>query len=158
VRFSWQEPEAREGLGGGRVHEPIAHHPGTIRECISERLRVERDSATGGAIIPDHEQPSHRLCLPPALSGDASSEPPLSIKGHEGELHVGHDRLHLDNEQDARPRMEREHVDGAALSVDAERNLRRDSPACGAQDPHDSFDDGRVVSIEEAVEAFAVPR
>jgi len=158
VRFAWQEPETCEGLGGTWVQEPVPHRPSTMRECVSKRLRMTRDPATGRPVIPDHEQPSHRLCLPAALSGEPSSQPSLSIKGHKGELHVGHDRLDFDKEQDARPRMERKHVDGAALSVHAERNFCRDRPAGGAQDPHDLFDDRRMVGVEEAVEALAVPR
>ena len=94
----------------------------------------------------------------PRFSRDLSRQSFLPIKRDERGLDVGNDGFHLDDEHDALFWMEGEHIDRTALAVDAEADLGRDKPFGDAERSDDGFDDCRVLSIEEPIQTFAVPR
>jgi hypothetical protein len=53
--------------------------------------------------------------------------------------------------------VEREHVDGAALAVDVERDLRGGKPTPCAEPAHERLDERGVVAVEQALGLLGVP-
>ena len=109
------------------------------------------DPAPRGANVADHKQSGDRGRMPSPLVGDLKGKTLLSVERHERRLDVRHDRLHLDDQDDARLRVECKDVDRAPLAKDVEGHLGRHQPAGDAQDPNDLFDDRGVIRIEQPI-------
>ena len=115
------------------------------------------DSSARGPGVAYDKQPADASSCPALHSGDLDGEPGLPIEHEQGRLHVRHDRLHLDNQDNARLRVECQHVNGPSFASNVERDLEPYVPVERAQRPRDDFDQRGVIRIEEPVELFTVP-
>jgi len=173
VGCTWQEYQARERgsiAGGGRSTggdlaapaaggslKPSSNRPAARRERTGEGGGVRRDPPTCGSVFAHHEEPS-KPCRPPsAPARDLARQPRLPVERDEGSLDVRDHRLHLDDEQRRRRRVEREDVNRAAFASDRERDLGRDLPAEGCEPPHDRLHERGVRLVQQSVERLAVP-
>jgi hypothetical protein len=80
----------------------------------------------------------------------------LRSKGRQHAADVGHDRLHLDDQQRSARRVVREDVDGAARSVDVERGFGDGLPAVGPESLHHAIDETGMSSVSKTVKRFAL--
>ena len=173
VGCTWQEYQARERgsiAGGGRSTggdlaapasggslKPSSNRPAARRERTGEGGGVRRDPPTCGSVFAHHEEPS-KPCRPPfAPTRDLARQPRLPVERDEGSLDVRDHRLHLDDEQRRRRRVEREDVNRAAFASDRERDFGRDLPAEGCEPPHDRLHERGVRLVQQSVERLAVP-
>jgi hypothetical protein len=73
----------------------------------------------------------------------------------EQSLRVGHDRLHLDDQEAAGPLMQGEHIDRASFAPDREGNFDQSVPPEIGQSLHERFDGRCVVLVQQAVQMLA---
>lgn len=104
-----------------RVADPPLDLDGSGGQRRPEGGGMVLDAASRRPVMSEHEQAGHRRDVPPALPCDIASDAALSVDGHEHRLHVGHDRLHLDDQERSGRWVECEDVDRSALATDIER-------------------------------------
>ncbi len=154
-----QEQEACQRKRGIRRPQPAVNCPAAKRVHGIERDPIRLDASSGSPRLADGEEPARPAGgRPAALGSDARCQPCLSIMSRNGRLEVRDDRLDLDDDEGPRWRVESQHVDGAALPGDRERNLDGHVPAERSETPGDELDERRVVGIEQSIERFTVPR
>lgn len=113
----------------------------------SRSPRVGHDERT------DH---GHRP-LPSSIGRKHRPEPDLDVKPTGRLLEVAEGALGLDHQQHARDRVEREHVDAAALPEVVEADLDARLPARGLETRHNALHEGGMRCIHEPIELLSVP-
>ena len=153
IRWLEQDPadDAR------RVLDPSTHLGRPGRQARAERGGMGFDPAPGRPVVGKDQDPRSLDRRPTARVCDLGPETSLSIEPREHRLHVRHDGLHLDHQQDSCSRMEAQDVDRASLPTEIEGDLRHGLPAARFQDRDRSFDEVGVSCIGQSVEPFAVP-
>ena len=101
---------------------PRAAAATTLAACAARRRRFVRVSQITSTR-------ATTSAIPPAVTRQGGCEPCLPVDAAEHRLHVRRHGLDLDDEQGAPHRVERQHVDRAALAVAREGHFDRDVPA-----------------------------
>lgn len=116
-----------------------------------------RHASSIGCALGDNNQCSHLESHPPTLASDACGQARLAIHDAYQLLDINDQRLDLDHQQRPSPRMPRQQIDPAALSVDRKGDLGCDLPAEPKQPPRDRVFKRRMSGVEKSVELTSPP-
>ena len=129
-----------------------------IRERGPEDASVSGDPPTVRPPFSHGKEHRDGVRVPAEVGGDLPRETRLAIERRKELADVDDLGLELDHEKGAGASVPREQVDGSALPIDRERDLRPDEPAADPIQAGDaSLREARVTGIDEAVEVAATP-
>lgn len=114
------------------------------------------DASPSGTGLGYNKQSCDPFDLPASCPRDIRREANLPIQGRQQSTDIRNNGLHLHHEEAPRGWVERENVDGAALTKVVERDLRRNLPAFGLKTLDHRFHQRRVPPISQSVEALAL--
>ena len=105
------------------------------------------------------QQPRRKAVGPPvACCSDLWGEPNLPVKGPQHLGNIDDLGLQLDDEEGASPRVPREAVDDAPLTVDRERRLRGELPTTRIREPSgEGLMERGMACIHDPIELSATP-
>lgn len=150
------KPEPGEVAGG--VMEPPPRLDGPSWKRRVEHRGVASHGRPVAARAVNDEDPPQATTIPPSFGRQKPwDDPHLLREGHEHRLEVRQDRLDLDDEQHACSRMPRDDIDRPALAELVERQLGDRLPAKRTQLGESQLDQGRMTSIDQAIDHAALP-
>lgn len=157
LRSGTHKPEAAKRPLRIRVPHPAADCDIPLGERVPEGRAESRDPVPIRPTLHDDEERGNPCGGPAARSSDLRRQADLPIERRLELLCVGDRRLHLDDEQDPRLRVEREDVDRAPLAELVERDLGQDVPGVSPKRPDDLLDGRRVAPVEQPIKGVAIP-
>jgi len=149
------EEDARNDAA--RTTKPALQGDRACRKGVIERGSVAGDSPASRPIAGQDEDSRHRPRRPTAVASHSRRQPGLSIQSVQHRLEIRHHGFDFDHEKSSRRPVERQDVDGSALTTHVERHLGGTLPAVGFEQRQGQLDERCMVFIEQAVKTLAVP-